>query len=121
MAPGTAVSPGPQSIGRAASGRATVASAALPIKVSTTRRDRFMMFPFLRDRAVVADGGAIRQGERGDFTASCAIQLLPEKPKACANPPKPPRLTLPESEAPEDELWLDESLPPKKLKCVERL
>lgn len=99
--------------------------AALPIKVSTTRRERFMIFPSLPDEANVADGEAIRQGERGDFTASCGIsagfQLLPEKPKACANAPKPPRLTLPDSEALEDELWLDESPPPKKLRCMVRL
>jgi hypothetical protein len=84
-----------------------------------------MMFPSLRDQAVVADDGAIRQGEHGDFTASCGIstrlQLLPEKPKPCAKEPKPPRLTLPDSEVPEDELWLDESPPPKKLRCMVRL
>lgn len=73
------------------------------------------------EAANVADGRAIRQGEGGDFTASCGgFQLRPEKPKACANAPKPPRLTPPDSVAPDDEPWLDES-PPKKLRCMVRL
>src|SRR5215467_14478295 len=79
LVPGTAVSPGPQSIGRALSGRAMALRAALPIKVSTTRRERFMIFPSLPDEANVADGEAIRQGERGDFTASCGISAPPRE------------------------------------------
>ena len=45
-------------------------------------------------------------------------QPCPEKPKACANEPKPPRVTPPEplSEEPADEEWLAESL----LKKLER-
>jgi hypothetical protein len=53
--------------------------AALPIKVSTTRRERFMMYPSrIRqdlDQASVADAGLIAQGERGGFTASCGPRL----------------------------------------------
>ena len=51
------------------------------------------------------------------------LQLLPEKPKACANDPKPPRLTLldPDSDDDEeaDDEWPEESLL-KKLKRDER-
>ena len=96
--------------------------AALPIKVNTTRRERFMMFPLLREiRRMSPMAGRSSKAKAVISRHRAGFQLRPEKPKACANPPKPPRLTLPDSEVPEDELWLDESPPPKKLKCAERL
>jgi len=58
-----------------------------------------------------------RQAKRGDFTASCAVYPRPEKPNACAKPPKPPRVTPlePESEELADDECPDEESPPKKL------
>jgi hypothetical protein len=58
----------------------------------------------------------IRQGKGGCFTATCGTiavrQPPPEKcaEKACANEPKPPRVTPldPESDEVPDEAWLDE-------------
>jgi hypothetical protein len=58
----------------------------------------------------------IRQEKGGCFTASCGAiagcQLPTEKcaEKACANDPKPPRVTPlePESEAVPDEAWLED-------------
>jgi hypothetical protein len=45
-------------------------TAALPIKVSTTRRERFMMQPLPTALRGIAHCTAIRQAKRGDFTAS---------------------------------------------------
>jgi len=58
-----------------------------------------------------------RQAKRGDFTVSCAVYPRPEKPNACAKPPKPPRVTPlePESEELADDECPDEESPPKKL------
>jgi hypothetical protein len=61
------------------------------------------------------------QAKAGDFAAVAgkpsARQLRPEKPKACASEPKPPRLTLLELDSDDgllEEERLEES-PPKKL------
>jgi hypothetical protein len=58
----------------------------------------------------------IRQEKVGCFTASCGVIAVRQPPtekcaeKACANEPKPPRVTPlePESEEVPDEAWLDE-------------
>jgi hypothetical protein len=73
-----------------------------------------MMFPFLRDQAVVADGGAIRQGERGDFTASCGISTPAREAKRVRKPTEAAAADTARFQSAEDELWLDESPPPKK-------
>jgi hypothetical protein len=98
-------------------------TAALPIIVSTTRRDRFMMWPFNFQRRSVP----IRPGKGGDFTASRLRREHlgtkihpPPKPKACANEPKPPRVTPPEDSEAAADVLLDES-PLKKLQRDERL
>ena len=68
---GTASRPGPQVMGRAIASLAeTALTAALPIKVSTTRRERFMMQPLPAASRRVAECAAIRYAKHGDFTAS---------------------------------------------------
>jgi hypothetical protein len=61
----------------------------------------------------------VSQDRRGDAAGRSRRQPPPEKcdANACANPPKPPRVTPPdpESDAVPDEEWPDEVSPPKKL------
>ena len=91
--------------------------------VSTTRRERFIgRIPLDPGVVILADSEREMQGKAGDFAAMCGeawgTQPRPEKPKAWASAPKPPRLTWPHSasddEPPEDER-LEESPPLKKL------
>jgi hypothetical protein len=105
--------PGPQSR-RGTSPIETAPTAALPINVSTTRRERFMVaIPVSGQRAVSISCASGRKRKAAASRLRAGIQP-PEKcpAKACANAPKPPRCTPlePDSEAPEPE-WLaaDES------------
>ena len=102
--------PGPQST-RGTRPIDTAPTAALPINVSTTRRERFMVaIPFCdcpeRPGVSITCGGP-RKRKPDRFTASCGeSDQPPEKPTACANEPKPPRVTWldPASEVPDDRL-----------------
>ena len=91
--PGTASSPEPQGRSRLVNPIETAPTAALPISVSMTLRERFMMRPLARFKA----------DRRAALIQNLACQLPPEK--ACANEPKPPRVTPPEpaSDDPPDE------------------
>jgi hypothetical protein len=56
------------------------------------------------------------KADRSRQRAEAAFPHPPEKPKACANEPKPPRVTRldPESDVPEAD-WFEEESPLKKL------
>src|SRR5882724_9864586 len=105
--------PGPQSL-RGTRPIETAPIAALPINVSTTRRERFMVAILSVATAWTIPSFhhlcAQKQAKADPFTASCGgMYQPPENPKACANEPKPPRVTpLEEALEVPDAAWLDE-------------
>ena len=119
--PGIASLPGPQGF-CGTKPIETAPTAALPIMVSTTRRERFIGgIPSIEAVVILAAPEPDMQGKAGDFAAMSGklwvSQLRPEKPKACAIAPKPPRLTLSDSdpdEEPDEDERLEESPPLKK-------
>jgi hypothetical protein len=99
--------PGPQS-NRGDRPIDTAPTAALPINVSTTRRERFMAAILLRDVSLGMSVSSLARREASDrrfLSRHRAGDQLPEKPTAWPNEPKPPRWTEcePESEVLEDE------------------
>ena len=69
--------PGPQ-LRRCTKPIDTALTAAVPINVSTTRRERFMLRPLLfeivAEWSIFADDGPMGQAKRGDFTPSCGLR-----------------------------------------------
>lgn len=75
----------------------TAPTAALPIIVKTTRRERFMGRSCLRREKGGSLGQAAAQGkQKQPASRQVALQLPKEKcdEKLCAKLPKPPRLTV---------------------------
>jgi hypothetical protein len=93
----------------------------LPINFSQTRRERFMARSFPK-RSIVEFPSAVtaRQAKADDDTLMCSglCQPPPPKPNACANEPKPPRLTdeLEDDEEEDDDPPDEESLLKKLLR-----
>ena len=86
---------------------------AVPIMVSTTRRERFTVLPSNASSLALE-----RSGKRNAVISRQRAPSYPrpENPIAWASPPKPPRVTPlePPSEELADDEWLDEVSPPKK-------
>src|SRR6266700_8003922 len=107
-----ALLPGPQSV-RGTRPIDTAPTVALPINVSTTRRERFMVEVLLPRRASFHWRYALKQAKAHRFTATCDAEYSSHPPpekcevKVCANEPKPPRVTPlePESDDVADTEW----------------
>ena len=123
----TGTRPGPQS--RRTKPIDTAPTAAVPIMVKITRRERFMGHPAAAKAGL--KGNPDIQAEKfwlgkqkpivSRHRAAQKGQPPPEKcdANACANPPKPPRVTLPEplsEEVPDDERLEEASLLKKPLR-----